>query len=248
MRAAPRGKVRLDRALSKLGAASRAEAARLIRTGRVTVNGRAVDDPGLLVVPEIARIVVDGRPARAARWRTIALHKPRGVVTTRRDPEGRPTVFDLLGDEAGALVTVGRLDLASTGLLLLTTDTRLADRLTDPANAIVRTYIVTARGEVTDEEAARMMDGIDGLQAANVTIRKRSRRETHLRIELTEGKNREIRRLLGAVGHDVTKLLRVSIGGIELGTLAPGRWREVARAELQRAFPQLAFDPERGCQ
>ena len=239
LKTAPRGKVRLDRALSKLGAASRAEAGRLIRAGRVTVDGRAVDDPSVLVAPETATIVIDGRRARAGAWRTLALHKPRGVVTTRRDPEGRQTVFDLLGNEAGALVTVGRLDLASTGLLLLTTDTRLADRLTDPANAIVRAYVVTARGEVTDEEAAQMMAGIDGLHAAKVTIRKRSRRETHLRIELTEGKNREIRRLLSGVGHEVTRLLRVSFGGIELGTLAPGEWREVTRAEMRRAFPTL---------
>jgi 23S rRNA pseudouridine2605 synthase len=245
MAAAPRGKVRLDRALSKLGVASRAEAVRLIRAGRVTVNGRAVEDPGVLVVPEIAPIIVDGRPARAVPWRTIALYKPRGVVTTRRDPEGRRTVFDLLGDEADALVTVGRLDLASTGLLLLTTDTQLADRLTDPANAIVRTYVVTARGEVTAEETARIMDGIEGLHASTVAIRKRSRRETHLRIELTEGKNREIRRLLAAVGHEVTKLLRVAFGGIELGTLAPGAWRDVTRAEIRRAFPTLAPAAER---
>ena len=237
VRKAAQGRVRLDRALSKLGIASRAEANRLVREGRVQVNGRMTTAPAVLVVPETVHITVDGQPARAASWRTIALHKPRGVVTTRHDPEGRQTVFDLLGGEAAGLVAVGRLDLASTGLLLLTTDTRLANRLIDPANTIVRRYIVTARGEVTDDEAARMVAGIGGLQAAAVKIRKRSRRETHLIVELTEGRNREIRRLLEATGHEVTKLMRVAFGGIELGTLAPGEWRTVTRGELEDAFP-----------
>jgi 23S rRNA pseudouridine2605 synthase len=228
--------VRLDRALSKLGAASRAEANRLILDGRVRVRGLVVTNPAALVVPESAAIAVDGRPARTRAWRTIALHKPRGVVTTRRDPEGRRTVFDLLGTEAEGLVAAGRLDMASTGLLLLTTDTQLANRITDPAAAIVRRYVVTARGAVTDEEAAGMVDGIGGLRAAAVHIRKRSARETHLIVELTEGKNREIRRLLDAAGHEVTKLLRVAFGGIELGRLAPGEWREVSRAEIDDAF------------
>lgn len=171
----------------------------------------------------------------------MAFHKPRGVVTTRRDPEGRRTVFDTLGTDAEGLVTVGRLDLASTGLLLLTTDTALAAWLTDPVNAVVRRYIVTARGEVTDEEARMMERGLDGLQAGAVEVRKRSKRETHLIVELTEGRNREIRRLLDAVGHGVTRLLRISFGGIDLGTLQPGEWRDVSRDELAAAFPLSPF-------
>ena len=234
-------RVRVDRALSKLGVASRAEARRLILAGRVQVDGRVIHDPGRPIAPEQTRIAVDGHSARmlrlrGPRGRSLALNKPRGVVTTRRDPEGRRTVFDLLGDEAHGLVAVGRLDMASTGLLLLTTDTSLANRLTDPANAVVRRYLVTARGEVTDDEAARMMAGIEGLVAAQVTIRKRSRRETHLIVELTEGKNREIRRLLQAVGHEVTRLKRVAFGGIELGELAPGDWRELTQEEMTRAL------------
>lgn len=232
--------MRLDRALSKLGVASRADAQRLIGAGRVTVAGRTVTDPARLVVRESASIAIDGVRAARARWRTIALHKPRGVVTTRSDPEGRATVFDLLGSEAGALVSVGRLDMASTGLLLLTTDTNLAARLTDPRNAIVRRYVVTARGEVTDEAVEEMERGVSGLRARSARIRKRSRRETHLLVELTEGKNREIRRLLGAIGHEVTKLMRVAFGGIELGTLQPGQWREISESEIDAAFPELA--------
>jgi 23S rRNA pseudouridine2605 synthase len=233
----PRGRVRLDRALSKLGLTSRAEARGLIVDGRVTVGGRVVTDPARLVVPETARIAIRGRAATPVAWRAIALHKPRGVVTTSRDPEGRPTVYDQLGPADDALVAVGRLDMASTGLLLMTTDTRLAAWLADPANRIVRRYVVTARGSVSDEAAARMVAGAAALRAHRVEIRKRSARETHLLVELTEGKNREVRRLLAGEGHDVTRLLRVAFGGIELGRLHPGEWRELSAGEIAAAFP-----------
>jgi 23S rRNA pseudouridine2605 synthase len=226
----PRGYVALERAMSKLGLASRTEAQRLIRDGQVTVNGRAIEDPLAAVHPERDAIAVAGR-ARAERpWRTIAFHKPRGTVTTRRDPEGRRTVFDVLGDAADGLVAVGRLDLATSGLLLLTSDTRLAEYLTNPENAIVRRYVVTVRGGVDDIQRAALERGLDGLSASRVVIRKRSRRETHLIVELTEGRNREIRRLFAAIGREVTSLLRVAYGPIELGTLQPGQWREVSAA------------------
>jgi 23S rRNA pseudouridine2605 synthase len=235
------GRVPLNRALSKLGAASRAEATRLIADGRVAVDGTTVRDPETLVVPERAALVLDGQPVVRAAWRTILLNKPNGVVTTRRDPQGRPTVFDLVGGSAGHLVAVGRLDLATSGLLLLTTDTRLADWLTDPVNRIPRLYTVTVRGEVGDQSAAALESGIvaggERLSAGEVVIRKRSRRETHLVVRLHEGRNREVRRLLEAVGHQVTRLRRVAFGGLELGDLQPGQWREVDRQELRRAFP-----------
>jgi 23S rRNA pseudouridine2605 synthase len=232
-----KGVVRLDRALSKLGVASRSQARRLIAEGRVRVAGRVVRDAGHLVVPEHARIAVDKAKPVTRAWRTIAFHKPRGVVTTRRDPEGRPTVFDVLGEVSETLIAVGRLDMASTGLLLLTTDTQLANYLTDPANAIVRRYVVTVRGALDDDEAARMTAGIDGLRANAVLVRKRSARETHLLVELVEGKNREIRRMLESLGHPVTKLMRVAFGSIELGGLQPGEWREVSARE--RSFIQF---------
>lgn len=226
--------MRLDRALSKLGVASRAEAKRLIGDGRVRIGGRVVRDPAILVTPERGGITVDGTTPTARGWRTIAFHKPRGVVTTRRDPEGRPTVFDRLGAEAGSLVAVGRLDMASTGLLLLTTDTRLANYLTDPENGIVRRYVVTVRGALDNADAERMTAGIDGLQARSVVVRKRSARETHLIVELVEGKNREVRRMLQSLGHSVTKLMRVAFGNVELGELQPGNWRAVSREEIGR--------------
>jgi 23S rRNA pseudouridine2605 synthase len=229
-----RGYVALERALSKLRLASRSEAQRLVRAGLVRVNGTLVTDPLAPVTPERDRLEIAGRsPSPPPAWRTIAFHKPRGTVTTRRDPEGRRTIFDVLGDAGEGLAAVGRLDLATAGLLLLTTDTQLAERLTNPANGVVRRYAVTARGTVTDEDCARLETGIDGLRARRVAVRKRSRRETHLIVELTEGKNREIRRLFEAIGAPVTRLLRVAYGPIELGTLAPGEWREVTREELE---------------
>jgi 23S rRNA pseudouridine2605 synthase len=213
--------------------ASRARARALILDGRVRVAGRVVIDPSAGVIPERGDIVIEGLgSARRKRWRTILFHKPRGVVTSRRDPEGRRTVFDLLGSEAGSLIAVGRLDMATTGLLLLTTDTRLADRLTDPINAIVRRYAVTVRGSFSDSSAARLIGGLGGMRARSVLVRKRSGRETHLIVELTEGRNREIRRLCAAVGHEVTRLKRIAFGGLELGDLQPGEWRDVTRDEI----------------
>lgn len=231
-----KGTVALNRALSKLGILSRAQATEAIRAGRVSVAGRIVRDPLFPVVPERARIAVDGARRREEPWRAMLFHKPVGVVTTRRDPEGRPTIYDVIGEPARGLMAVGRLDLATSGLLLLTNDTQLAHRITDPASAVPRVYIVTVRGEVTEDERARLEEGIvsggERLRAAAVTVRKRSRRESHVIIELREGRNREVRRLCESIGHEVTRLKRVRLGGLELGTLGVGQWRDLTRAEV----------------
>jgi 23S rRNA pseudouridine2605 synthase len=142
-------------------------------------------------------------------------------------------VFDLLGPDGAGLVAVGRLDMATTGLLLLTTDTQLANHLTDPKTAIVRRYTVTVRGCLDDESVRRMEQGLGDMRPRSVVVRKRSTRETHLIVELTEGRNREIRRLCQAAGHEVTRLKRVAFGGLELGDLPPGKWREVTREEIE---------------
>jgi 23S rRNA pseudouridine2605 synthase len=222
--------VPLNRALSKLGILSRAQATEAIRAGRVTVNGKVVTDPAASVVPERVRIAVDGTTRTRAAWRTILFHKPRGVVTTRRDPEGRRTIYDVIGPQAGGLIAVGRLDLATSGLLLLTTDTRLAHRIADPGSAVPRVYVVTVRGRVTAKDVAV-------LDAASVVIRKASDRETHLTVELRRGRNREVRKLFESIGHEVTRLKRVRFGGLELGRLAPGDWKELTRTEVEAAFP-----------
>jgi 23S rRNA pseudouridine2605 synthase len=235
-------KVALVRALSKLGYASRSQAYGLIRSGRVQVNGCVANDPALLVAPGLTRIEIGGVQLEPAAWRCIALNKPRSVVTTRSDPEGRKTVYDLIADLDARVVPVGRLDRASTGLLLLTNDTQLAGWLTDPATEVVRRYVVTVRGEFTDDSGRSLTKGIvdrgEPLKAASIEILKRSKRETHLIVELTEGKNREIRRMLKAAGHEVTRLKRIALGGIELGDLAPGQWRDVSPDEIRAAFPK----------
>ena len=232
------GKVPLERALSKLGAASRSQTREWILAGRMQVNGRTVRDPMYQVIPEADKFTVDGKPVRKDEWVAIMLNKPGSVVTTKSDEKGRRTVFDLLPAELGNLHPVGRLDMASTGLLILTNDTRLSARLTDPANAILRVYAVTVKGCVTEEELhkaeAGIMDAGELLKPAGITPRKLSGKESHLTVELTEGKNREIRRLFSALGHEVTGLKRIAFGSLKLGDLQPGQYRRLTREEVER--------------
>jgi 23S rRNA pseudouridine2605 synthase len=231
--------VPLNRALSKLGVLSRAQATEAIRSGRVAVGGRVVRDPARPVIPERARIAVDGALVSRAAPRTLLLYKPRGVVTTRRDPEGRPTVYDVVGEPARGLSPVGRLDFATSGLLLLTNDSRLAHWITNPDNAVPRTYLVTVRGAVSEDEADRLLKGLqdrgETLRASRVQRRKVSNRESYLIIELLEGRNRELRRMFAALGREITRLKRVGLGGLTIGSLGPGGWRQVTPHELSSA-------------
>ncbi len=225
------GRVPLERALSKLGYSSRTEAKALIEGGRVKVHGSLEKDPRRMVNPENAHIEVDGQKTKKAESRLFLFHKPKGVVTTKRDPEGRKTIYDLLPPELHSFHPVGRLDMHTTGLLLLTNDTRLSSFLTDPESGIPRCYVVEVRGEVTDESCLKMEAGVEDegevLKAISAEILKRSGRETRLKLVLTEGKNREIRRLCLSLGHEVSTLKRISFGDHELGELGPGEFREV---------------------
>lgn len=234
------------RALSKLGLASRTEAHALITGARVQVDDAVVTDPETPVVPERIRVVIDGRPATRAAALTLAFHKPRGVVTTTRDPEGRPTVYDALGNVPTRVIPVGRLDWATSGLLLLTSDTRLADTLTSPHTGVPRVYLATVRGRVEAAALERLRAGLrdddEWLQPGEVTLMKASGRESLLRITLTEGRNREVRRLCAGVGHEVTRLRRIQFGAISLGDLPVGHWREVTAEELQATIgPRAPF-------
>lgn len=236
-----KGTVSLERALSKLGLASRSQARVLIEEGRVTVDGAVVTNPSLRLTPERVTIAIDGATSDVAPPLTIALHKPRGFVTTRSDPEGRKTVYDLLEAVPSRVVPVGRLDLATSGLLILTSDTHFANWLTDPASGVDRIYLVTVKGRTTDDTIAKLVKGVEAdgqfLFAESAVVRKASNRESHLTITLREGKNREIRRLMAACGHPVTQLRRVQFGGLELGALPAGQWRVVSDSELMTAFP-----------
>jgi 23S rRNA pseudouridine2605 synthase len=235
--AAVLGKVPLERALSKLGLASRSQTREWVLAGRLKVNDRVIKDPWFPVVPETYRFVVDGKLLqRTGGWQTIMMYKPKAVVTTRSDEQGRRTVYDLLPEEFKSLHPVGRLDMASTGLLLLTNDTRLSDHLTDPANAIPRVYVVTVEGKLTEDEVKKAEQGVldeeELLKPTSLTLRKVSNKESHLLVELTEGKNREIRRLFKSLGHRVRKIKRIAFGPLQLGDLEPGAYRLVSPEEL----------------
>ncbi len=234
-------RVPLVRALSKLGILTRSEAAVAIRSGRVTVGGRLVRDPSTLVALAGLAVDVDGQRWARATWRTILFHKPRGVVTTRHDPDNRQTVYDVLGEACAGLKPVGRLDRASSGLLLMTSDFELADWITDPRHGVPRVYVVTVRGRVERATLGRLTAGVgsaDGvLRASAVELRKVSGRESHLTVELREGKNREVRRLFDSLGHEVTWLKRVALGGLLLDRVPPGGWRPLTPHEVRRAFP-----------
>ncbi len=230
------GTVPLVRALSKLGLASRTQTAEWIAAGRLAVNGRICRDANFAVVPERDRFALDGVPLARQAHTCIALHKPKGYVTTRSDEKGRKTVFALLPESLQHLHAVGRLDMHTSGLLLLTNDTRLSSQLTDPANAVPREYAVSVDGRISEEALERAVKGVidDGerLAASAVRVRKLSGRESHLFVVLHEGRNRELRRLFKALGHEVNKLKRLAFGPIALGELESGKYRELSGAEL----------------
>lgn len=230
-------RVTLDRLLSKLGIASRTEAQEWIRAGRVRINQRLVRLPDTWVDWPGDTVTLDGQPLRQSPPRFILFHKPKGCVTTHHDEQGRRTIFDVLPPELARLHAVGRLDQATSGLLLLTNDSTLSSFLTDPRHKIPREYLVTVRGDVTEQVRQAAITGLDDegeyLHCAEVTIQKRSGRESHLAVTLTEGKNREIRRLFNALGHEVTRLRRIRYGPFTLGDLQPGAWREFPMEEAK---------------
>jgi 23S rRNA pseudouridine2605 synthase len=242
------GYVPLERALSKLGITSRTLAREWVLAKRVKVNGVIRTQPSFPVFPERAQIEIDGKPIARVGSKTFLLHKPRGVITTRSDEKGRPTVFSLLKTNDIHLGAVGRLDFATSGLLILTNDTQLAAWLTDPETGISRVYAVTVRGEITEKKLETLKNGVEDegefLRPDAITLRKASKKESHLTVELKEGKNREIRRLFLTTGNEVIRLKRVSYGALTLGELQPGEYREIAIEELRAAFPDAPIKPQ----
>ena len=224
-------KERIAKRLARAGVCSRREAERLIADGRVAVDGETLTSPAISVTRD-ARITVDGkRIGKAERTRLWRFHKPRGVLTTHRDPEGRPTVFDGLPKALGRLISVGRLDFNSEGLLLLTNDGGLARRLELPSGGWVRRYRVRAFGKVDAERLAALAAGItiDGVNYGPIHcgIERRRGDNTWLALSLQEGKNREIRRVMEHLGLTVSRLIRIGFGPFALGKLAPGAIEEV---------------------
>jgi 23S rRNA pseudouridine2605 synthase len=230
---------RLNKVIARAGLASRRAADRLIEEGRVRVNGKVVTALGSTVDPATDAIKVDGKriPAPPATHTYLVLNKPRGVVTTLSDPEGRPTVKDLLGRVRRRVFPVGRLDFQSEGLLLLTDDGQLSRDLMHPGCGVSKTYAVKLSGPPSERDLARLRDG--------VRIGKRPARATGLRrikpgprpwyeITVREGRHHLVRRMFEAVGRQVLKLRRVRYGGVELGDLRPGELRRLTPVELQR--------------
>ncbi len=237
----PAGKKRplktLERVLSKAGLGSRVEARSWVHAGRVTVNGRVTRNPDQWVDMERDRVRFDDQPLVARARVYVVLYKPTGYLTTYKDPGGRPTVYDLVADVGTFLSPVGRLDLETSGLLLMTNDNQFAERVTNPESHVPKTYLVKASMALSDAQLQQLSDGIelaDGpTRPATVTRVRNSEKYTHFEITLTEGRNRQVRRMVEALGAKVLKLVRVKVGAIGIGALPIGKWRMLTPKEVK---------------
>jgi len=223
--------MRLNAYLARAGVASRRKADELIKAGRVRVNG----DPGQLntFVGAHDCVEVDGKPIAKQRLAYVLLHKPAGVVTTASDPQGRPTVVELVEHES-RVVPVGRLDADTTGALLLTNDGELAHRLAHPRYGVEKTYRADVDGEPDDASLRELAEGIELEDGRTAPARVRRLGPSRVELVLHEGRKRQVRRMLEAVGHPVVHLHRSDYAGLELEGLEPGRWRELEPSEVER--------------
>lgn len=235
---------RVAKRIAAAGVCSRREAEQWITAGRVTVNGAAIDSPALNVT-DTDTITVDGKPLPAAQTtRLFRFHKPAGCLTTSKDPQGRPTIYDHIPADLPRLVTVGRLDMSSEGLLLLTTDGELARHLERPQTGLTRVYRVRAHGKITQDRLDTLQKGvtISGIRYAPATAtldpqQGQNAHNTWITITLTEGKNREVRKLMESLGLQVNRLIRTSYGPFGLGPLPKGALIEVKGQDLRRKLP-----------
>jgi 23S rRNA pseudouridine2605 synthase len=229
--------VRLQAFLARAGVASRRASEELIAQGRVSVNGHVVTAPGTKVRPGADRVAVDGMDVAPSEPVWIALHKPKGYVTTRNDNYGRRTIYDLVPERYHSLFHVGRLDRDSEGLLLLTNDGETANRLLHPRYGTTKEYLADVQGKPGNDALHHLVQGVeleDGVaQAEEVKRLHQTDVDTfRVRIVLREGKKREVRRMLEAVGHPVVRLIRRRFGPVELGELPEGKWRILSAREL----------------
>jgi len=238
----------LDRAISKAGIASRTLAQRWIAQGRVKVNGKPVKDAEQWVDLKKDKILLDGKPLEPKEKLYFLLYKPKGYLTTRTDPDGRPTIYDLLKGLREWVFPVGRLDQDTSGLLLMTNDSELAEYLTNPDYHVPKTYMVKAAHLLTDEQLDRFREGIvlkDGpTRPAEVKRLRDSGQRTFFEITITEGRNRQVRRMVEEAGSKVLKLVRVSIGPLRIGGLQIGNFRPLEMGEL-RALRRAVQAPDR---
>jgi len=234
----------LDRVLSKAGLGSRTDARTWIGAGRVKVNGKLIQTPDHWVDLERDSVTLDDRPIRPGEKIYLLLYKPKGYITTYKDPGGRPTVYDLIQDTGQWVVPVGRLDQDSSGLLLLTNDTRFAERVTNPEYKVPKTYLVKASSLLSDDQLDQLRRGVllsDGpTQPATVKRVRDSSRCTFVEITIREGRNRQVRRMIEAIGSKVLKLVRTGIGVLTIGDLPIGKYRELTPAEVRSLTPQAA--------
>ena len=228
----------LDRVISQAGVGSRKEARQWIGAGRVAVDGKKIQTPDEWVDPERQRVTLDGKPLRAAKKIYLLLYKPKGYVTTYKDPDGRPTVYDLLKDVPEKVFSAGRLDLDSTGLLIFTNDGEFADRITSPESHVPKTYLVKASILLTDDQLDELRRGVvltDGpTRPAEVKRIRDSGRSTFFEITITEGRNRQVRRMVETLGAKVLKLVRTEIGAIRIGDLQIGKYRPLTEGEIRK--------------
>ncbi|MCU1325998.1 MAG: ribosomal large subunit pseudouridine synthase [Bryobacterales bacterium] len=224
--------------ISKAGLGSRTQARSWIHAKRVRVNGQVVENPDHWIDFDRDRVEFDGKPLRIREKVYLLVNKPTGYITTFKDPEGRPTVYDLIGAVETFVSPVGRLDLDTSGLLIMTNDTQLAERLTNPDHHVAKTYVVECGGVIPEESIRLLRNGVelnDGpTRPAAVKRLGGSGASTTLEIVLTEGRNRQVRRMIEAVGSKVVALTRTQIGSIAIGQLAPGEWRPLTPVELDR--------------
>jgi len=235
--------VRLQKFLAKAGLASRRASEALITAGRVTVNGAVASQLGVKVDAARDRVAVDGKAVGPKRKLYVALHKPRGYVCTRADGQARDKIGDLLPKEWTELYPVGRLDCQSEGLIFLTNDGEFCLKLTHPRYGMRRKYVARVEGRVAPELVGQLTAGVwsegEKLQARRARLLSASRSTSVVELELTEGKNREVRRLLAARGLRVRRLQRVQIGPIKLGELRAGRWRTLTESEIKSLLGTL---------